>query len=34
MNLYVGRVGGAGEVCVDLLQVALCITAPDLMGNA
>jgi len=33
-KLYVGRVGGAGEVCVDLLQVALCITAPDLMGNA
>ena len=34
MNLYVGRVGGAGEVSVDLLEMTLRIPAPDLAGNA
>jgi len=27
-KLYVGRVGGAGEVGVDLLKMTLCIPAP------
>ena len=34
VNLYVGCVGGAGEVSVDLLQMTLCIPAPDFIGNA
>ena len=29
VNLYVGCVGGAGEVSVDLLKMTLRIPAPD-----